>query len=114
MNINGIQWLLIAIAALGAISGGSAQMNDLFGPTIAKDVASAASFLSSIISAIMLPLTGQTATLKAASNIQGVEPIKINASASRDIAKVAVDPSVDNVEPVPTVATQVAAIAKGA
>jgi len=114
-NITPIQWFLIFLAFLGALSGSTAQMTDLFGPVVAKDVASGASFLSSLISAILIPLNGQAAQVKNVAAMPGVEPIKVNANATQALAQLAIsnDPSAAKIEPLPSVENQVANIAKG-
>ena len=113
MNITPIQWMLIVIAALGAISGGSAQMTDLFGAVISKDIASAASFLSSIISAILMPLTGQSAQIKAVAAMPGVEKVEVNAKANPTLATLAIDPHVDKIAPIPAALIEVTKTAQG-
>ena len=113
MNITPIQWMLIVIAALGAISGGSAQMTDLFGQTVAKDIASAASFLSSIISAILMPLTGQSAQIKSVLAMPGVDKIDVNAQANPTLASIAIDRTVDKIAPTPAALIEVTKTAQG-
>src|SRR5258708_9544251 len=98
MTITPIQWMLITIAALGAISGGVAQMTDLFGPLLAKDIASAASFASSIISAILMPLTGQSAQIKTVLAMPGVDSLQGNRVANPTLAAIAGHPNHDKLE----------------
>ncbi len=114
MTITPIQWMLITIAALGAISGGVAQMTDLFGPLLAKDIASAASFASSIISAILMPLTGQSAQIKTVLAMPGVDSLQVNRLANPVLAAIAVDPAQEKIDAIPSDKAQVAATAKAA
>lgn len=114
-NITPIQWFLIFLAFLGALSGSTAQMTDLFGAVVAKDVASGASFLSSLISAILIPLNGQAAQVKSVASMPGIEKITVNAQATQTLAQVAVsnDPTAKKVEALPSVEAQVSNIAQG-
>jgi len=114
-NITPIQWFLIFIAFLGALSGSTAQMTDLFGAVVAKDIASGASFLSGLISAILIPLNGQTAQIKSVAAMPGVEKITVNAQANQALAAVAIsdDPAAAKVVTTPSSNTTVTNTAQG-
>jgi hypothetical protein len=115
MNITGIQWFLIILALLGALSGSTAQMTDLFGAVVAKDIASGASFLSSLISAILIPLNGQGSLVKTVAAMPGVEKVLVNQNATQTLAQVAIsnDPAAIKVEATPGDAVAVTNIAEG-
>lgn len=113
-NVTPIQWFLILIAFLGALSGSTAQMTDLFGPTVAKDIASGASFLSGLISAILIPLNGQGSQVKSVRSMPGVEDIQVNRQANPTLAALAMDPNENKISVRPQDAAKVAEIAKAA
>lgn len=112
MNLKQILGGLVVV--LSVLIGSTAQLQDLFGPTIAKSIVSAASILNAISGGWLTILTSQANTVRDASNTVGVEPLKINEKASPSVAAVAVNPNVDNVAPVPGQEVKLEAIAKGA
>lgn len=101
MNLNRNQILALIITTLSVLGASTAQLTDLFGPTLAKTILSASSLLTGILSGWMAIVTGQTGMVKDVSNITGVEPIKINKEANAALARVALDPAVNNVDVVP-------------
>lgn len=101
MNLNSTQVILIIIAVLSALSGAAAQLTDVFGATTAHTIVSASGLLSTIMTSILVPLTGQTAQLKAVQAMPGVESIQVNAKANNTLAALAVDPTQDKIEAAP-------------
>lgn len=101
MNLNGTQIILIIIAVLSALSGATAQLTDVFGTGVAHMIVSASGLLSTIMTSILVPLTGQTAQLKAVQAMPGVEAIQVNAKANPTLAGLAVDPAQDKIEAAP-------------
>lgn len=95
--MNYIQMLLVLVALLGATAGSAAQLTDLFGATTAHTIVSAASFLTTIITAVMTPLTGNVNMLKTTAALPGVKVQVSAAQATPAIAAVAVDPDQPNV-----------------
>lgn len=112
-NLTPQQWFLVFLAALGVASGATAQLTDLFGPKIAHLVVTASSLASTLISAIMVPMTGQNAQIRAVDAMPGVQSIVVNEKANPTLAAVAVDPN-SKVEATPAAAKAVEATAKAA
>ena len=114
MTLTPQQWIAITIGMLSFLGGASAQLTQLFGPTVAADVASTVALLAGMLSVPLTVLTGQSAQVKAVQAMPGVEAITINKNASPTLAAIAVDPSNAKVDAVPSDKAAVSAIAKGA
>jgi hypothetical protein len=113
-NLTAAQKISICGIIVSAIAGSTAQFTPIFGPTIATDVASVASFLGTIINGIMFVVTGQGAQVKNVAAMPGVSSINVNAQANPVLAQIAVDQSQSKVAPTPEAATAVQSIAKNA
>ena len=112
MNRNQILGGCVVVVSVLMIS--TAQLTDLFGPTAAKSIVSAAAMLNGILGGWVTLMSNQANLVKDASGVTGVEPIKINAQASPALAALAVDPNAPNVgATTPTVRSQLQEIAKG-
>lgn len=112
-NLTPQQWFLVFLAALGVFGGATAQLTELFGAAHAHLIVTASSFLSTLISAIMVPLTGQGALINAVQAMPGVSKIVVNQDANQTLAAVAVDPN-SKVEAAPGAEKAVEATAKAA
>ena len=99
MKLTGIQVVLILIAVLGALTGATAQLTDVFGAGVAHTIVSGSSLLSTIMTAILVPLTGQAGMLRSVQALPGVEAITVNAQANSSLAAMAVDPNQDKIAP---------------
>lgn len=93
MNLNIYQWFLIMVSVLSAVAGASAQLTDLFGTGTAHLIVTMATFLNTMITAIMTPLVGNASMLKTVAALPGVDRVSINKQASASVAAVAVDPT---------------------
>jgi len=115
MNLTPLQWIGIILAVNGALTGATAQLTDLFGPTIAKDIVSVASLASAILGGIITSMSGQAAQVKSVLAMPGVEKVTVNAQANQTLASMAVDPNVDKIAPTQAAMTDVTKTAtKGA
>lgn len=94
MTLTNKQWLAIAMAVLGVVSLSTTQMADFLGPALAKNVASAASFVNSILAAIMAAITGQVALVNDVAKMPEVKEIKLEATPA---ARTLEDSTDDNV-----------------
>lgn len=113
MNLTPLQIIGIILAVNGALTSATGQLTDLFGPTIAKDIASIASLGSAILGGIITSMSGQASQIKNVLAMPGVEKINVNAQANAALASIAVDPTVDKISPTPAAQTVVEQIAKG-
>lgn len=113
MNLNGKQLISIVIAILGVLMISTAQLTDLFGPTLAKSVVSTAALLNSVLASIMAVITSQGSTVKDVLAMPGVDKINVNASANQTLAAIAVDPTINKISATPQAQAAVEATAKG-
>lgn len=104
LNLTPLQIIGIILAINGALTGATAQLTDLFGPMIAKDIVSLASLGSAVLGGIITALSGQTAQVKNVLAMPGIEKVTVNAQANQTLSAIAVDPKVDKIAP--TVAAQ--------
>lgn len=93
MNLTGKQYLAIAMAVLGALAASTGQMTEFLGPTLAKSVASGASFVNMLLGSVLAAILGQGSLVKDVRSMPGVENIEINAHANPTLANLAVDPT---------------------
>ena len=115
MNLTANQVLSIIAAVLAALVAATAQLTDIFGPTTAKTIVSAASLANMVLTGILAGLTSQKSQIQNVAAMPGVEKITVNAQANQTLAQVAVsnDPVATKVEAIPTAAAKVEATAKG-
>ncbi len=83
------QMLAIVCAVLSALAVATSQMNDIFGPTLAKSIMAGAGILNTIFSSILAVITSQTQTVKDVQSMPGVEKITVNAQANSTLAGLA-------------------------
>ncbi len=114
MNLTLTQKIAITMVVLGVLTTASAQLTDIFGPNVAKDIVSVAGLLNSTLSGIIAVLTGQSSQIKSVLAMPGVDHITVNAEANSTLATIAVDPSQAKIQPTPAALQQVAETAKGA
>lgn len=107
MNITTKRLLAFALIVLGVMSASTAQLTDLFGPTAAKTIISGASLLSSVLATWVAANTNEANTVTNAQGVQGVQ-VQVDKTASSAVAKLAMDPAMDNVTAKPQDAAQVA------
>ena len=93
MGLTNKQWLAIVMVVLGVMTASTAQMTDIFGPALAKHLASAAAMLNTILAGITAVISSQGSLVKDVQAMPGVEKITVNAQANQVLAAVAVDPS---------------------
>lgn len=118
MNLNGKQIFLIIGAIISVLMVAGPQLTDLFGAGPAKYIASAAGLLNLIINSVLAVVTGniapeqqirqvaqapggQSLLVQNVLDMKGVEKIDINRQASPELAKLAVDPTVDKISAAP-------------
>lgn len=93
MNLTGKQVLLILSAVLSAMVAASAQLTDIFGPTTAKTVISVVSLSNTVLTSVMVAITGQASLVKDVRSMGGVERVLMNEDAPKALAQLAVDPT---------------------
>ena len=108
-NLTTNQIIAIVMAILGVLVGSTAQLTDLLGPSTTKTVVSLASLANTMLSGIMVVLTGQAAQVKNVIAMPGVEHISVNAQANTTLSQLAVDPSVNKIAPTPAAMIDVTA-----
>lgn len=113
-NLTTGQWIGIVIAVLGVLGASTTQLTDLFGAGVAKTLVTASNLVTSILSSIMVAMTGQSAQVRAVQDMPGVEKIVVNDQANATLATLATDPKQDKIEPTLAAATAVKATARAA
>lgn len=112
-NLTTNQIIAIIMVILGVLVGSTAQLTDLLGASTTKTIVSLASLANTMLSGIMVVLTGQVAQIKNVIAMPGVEKITVNANANQTLAQVAVDPAVNKIAPTQAAMADVTEIAKG-
>ena len=107
------QWFGIVIAILSVLAGATAQLTDLFGAMHAHLIVTASNLLMTVLSSILVQMSGQSAQIRAVNDMPGVQTITVNEKANPTLAAIAVDPN-SKVEATPAAAKAVEATAKGA
>ena len=102
LNLTPLQIIGIVLAVNGALTGATAQLTDLFGAIVAKDIVSVASLGSAILGGIITSMSGQASQVKNVAAILGDDGkpavrINVNANAGSAVASVALDPEQKNV-----------------
>lgn len=111
MNLTFNQIVAMILVVLGVLTASAAQLTDLFGPTAAKNIASAAGLLSSIMAGFLSIVTGQSNLVRDVQAMPGIERIVVNEKANTTLATLAVDPAQPKIESTPGAATAVASTA---
>lgn len=114
MNLTPLQIIGIILAINGALMGATAQLTDLFGAVVAKDIVSIASLGSGILGGVITALSGQAAQVRNVLAMPGVEKVTVNAQASPTLATLAMDPAINKISPTPAAMQDVTATAKSA
>jgi hypothetical protein len=115
VNLNNKQLFLIIGAVISVLMVAGPQLTDLFGAGPAKYIASACGLLNLIINSVMAVLTGtmpQADQVRQVLAMPGVEKLDVNAKASPELARLAVDPNVDKIAPTTAAVAQVTLTAK--
>lgn len=102
MNLTPLQIIGIILAVNGALTGATAQLTDLFGAIVAKDIVSVASLGSAILGGVITAMSGQASQIRNVAAIQGDDGkpavrINVNANAGGALAAAAVDPIQKNI-----------------
>jgi len=114
VNLTRGQLFSIAIVIVGVLGASTAQLNELFGPAITKDIVSASTLLTSLLAGINALLGGQGAQIAAVQAMPGVEKIVVNEQANATLATMAVAPENAKIEATPAAEAAVTATAKAA
>jgi hypothetical protein len=114
MNLNGMQIALIISAVLAGLTGAAAQLTDIFGPTVGKEIVSAAALINLILSSVLVPFTSQRSQVQSVAAMSGVERITVNSGANQTLAQLATDPAQEKVSPMQGSTLAVTNTAKGA
>lgn len=99
LNLTPVQIIGIILVINGALIGSTAQLTDLFGAMVTKDIVSVASLGNAILGGIITMLSGQGSMVKNVLAMPGVERISVNAQASPTLATIAVDPAQNKIAP---------------
>jgi hypothetical protein len=92
-SITRTQWFAIGILFCTVITGGTAQLVDLVGPSTTKIMVSLCTLTTGFLAGIQIILGGQAQQIKDVAAMPGVDRIALNANASLAAAQVATDPA---------------------
>jgi len=112
ISLTPVQAIALVLVILGAVTGGTAQLDVIVGAALTKVIVAFASLSTTILSGWIMILTGQSGQLKAVQAMPGIESITVNAQANPTLAKMAVDQTQDKIEATPQAAAAVAATAR--
>lgn len=93
LNLTPLQIIGIILAINGALTGATAQLTDLFGAVVAKDIVSVASLGSAILGGVITSMSGQASQIRNVASMPGVERISVNTTANQTLAQAATDPT---------------------
>lgn len=116
-NITSKQWFQIVSGINGGLITGAALLQTLFGQNTTLQIVAVLGIIGIIINSVGTVLSGpdsQTTQVKNVLAMPGVENLGVNAKASPDLAKLAMDRSVDKIAPVANAESVVAATARAA
>ena len=102
MNLTRNQIVGIIMVVLGVLTTSTAQLNDLLGPHLAKDLVSIAGMINTALAGVVTLMSGQTTQIKDVQAMPGVEKIVVNSSANAALATLAVDPQQEKIEAQPS------------
>lgn len=114
VNLNGKQIFLIVGAIVSVLMVAGPQLTDLFGAGVAKNIASTAGLINLMINGVMVALTGtvsQDTQVRQVLAAGGIDRIEVNKDASPALAKLAMDPNMNNIAPAAGAMRQVEAAA---
>lgn len=91
MNLTPQQWLAMAVGlcAFLAGSGSAAQLSEIFGGSVAGDIAAGCGLLGGILTIPLTMLSGQAAQVRAVASLPGVEKIQTNNDANGTLKAIA-------------------------
>lgn len=98
-NLTTSQILGLILAVLGVLAASTTQLTDLFGPSMAKTVVTVATLTTSLLSSILVAVTGQSSQVRAVQDMPGITSITVNADANHALASLAVDPLQPKIAP---------------
>lgn len=99
MTINTKRILAFIMIVLGVLMASTAQLTDIAGPGLTKTIQSVAGLLNAVLAGWVATNTNEANTVTNAQ-VQGVK-IEVDKTASPAIAKLAMDPTMDNINAKP-------------
>lgn len=112
MSLNLKQVLSIIVAVLGVLMVSTTHLTDLFGPTIAKTIVSAAGLINSALASVLAVISSQGSLVRDVDAMPGVDKVLLNEKANVTLAQIAQDPNT-KVEATPAARAAVARTAEG-
>ncbi len=117
MNLTSKQWFQIISGSISSLITAAALLQTLFGQDLTIKIVAILGIGNILLSSVGAALSGpdsQSTQVKSVLAMTGVEKIDVNAKASPELAKLAVDPTQDKIAPTPAAMQQVTATAKAA
>lgn len=113
MNITGKQWFQIFSGVISGLITGAALLTTLFGQDLTIKIVAGLGIANIVLSSVGTAFSGQDASIKDVLAMPGVSKIDVNDRANATLAKIAVDPAVDKIAPLPSALDKVTQTAKG-
>jgi hypothetical protein len=116
-NITSKQWFQIISGINGGLITGAALLQTLFGQDLTIKIVAGLGIFGIILNSIGAAFSGADSQATQVRNVlamPGVEKIDVNAKATPELAKLAVDPAMDKIAPMPNAMSAVQSLAKTA
>lgn len=110
------QWFQVVSGIVSSLITAGALFTSLFGETMTLKIIACLGLANIVLNSIGAVLSGpdsQTTQVKNVLAMKGVEKLDVNAQASPDLAKMAIDQTLDKIAPTPAAFAAVTATAKG-
>lgn len=111
-NFTLTQWIILGISTAAFLNASTAQLTEWFGPKITHNIITAIAFVQGLVGTWAVALTSQTATIKQVLAMPGSEKLEVNELANSDMAKLAVDKTINKIAPTVSAMDAVTATAK--
>lgn len=115
MAFTGKQWFQIISGINGGLITGAALLTTLFGQDLTLKIVAGLGIFGIILNSVGAAFSGPDSQQQQIKNVlamPGVQHVDVNALASKDLATLAVDPSVNKIAPIPSALDKVTETAK--
>ena len=111
MGVTAKLWLQAITQSINGLITASALFATLFGQTETLKIIAILGIINIVVGTVVTTFSTQTATVKDVLAMPGIDPVQVNAQASKALASLAMDQTVNKIGPAPTAVEAVARIA---
>lgn len=111
------QWFQIISGVNGGLITGAALLQTLFGQDLTLKIVACLGITGIILNSVGAAFSGADSQATQVRNVlamPGVEPLRVNEKASPELAKLAMDPNIDKIAPIPAALAKVEQTARSA